>query len=930
MHGVFIEKGPEDWQILQQSGGWAECVLSGAWVLPQAAAEQGVAEVRPVIRVLREDDSFPVIPWRRTDGGGTGDTGKWSVTLRLPAGGLYRLETGLDTLARQPGLRWIFRGDVRLHVGVGDVFVIAGQSNASGYGRDGGYDPPDMRVHLYRNRGEWDLCCHPINESTGAAGSPGAEMGVSGTSPYLSFGKRYADLVNYPVGLIVTSQGGQPVSRWDTRKEGGLYRHMTARIKDGCQKPAAVLWYQGCSDTNGEAAAYGDSFEYFVRQLRAELGYEIPFFTYQLNRQHGAVNDREWGIVRQSQRIAAKTIPNVHILPSVQAKLSDGIHNGTLSAAGLGEHLARQAYGALRGGPVYNAPDFAGASCKERELRVRFAPVYGEMTLFTPVTADCGFTAEDSRGEIGISAVRSDPAYPDSVFLTLERPPGISTVLSFAWQADPTRVPPVDNGSFLPPLSFYRENVPVPLSLSEVLSFCHPKRGENTAKDAFDGKIIVLDDDPTGTQTVYGVPVYTDWGPESCRRAFAEESRVVFVLTNSRGLTAEKTTAVHKEIAENLWDASKALGAGMLIVSRSDSTLRGHWPLETQTLADTLQAKGHPPFDGEVICPFLPAGGRYTVGGVHYVAYGDKLIPAGETEFARDRSFGYKNSYLPHWIQEKTENAVSGKDIIEFSLEELREADMAVLTAKLNSITGFGKVIVNAVTQEDLDVFCSALMPVIAGGKRFLFRTAAAFINALGGIPQKPLLTAAEMKSGVPDDARGALVVAGSHTAKTSEQLKQLLTLPGTVNVEFDQGTALEDGLAFEKEISRCLEICGEHMAKGKICVLSTKRARIDADTGNPEDELRLAVKISGGLVSVVSGLTERPGFILAKGGITSSDVATQGLRIKRATVEGQAAPGVPVWRCGPESKFPGLKYIIFPGNVGDGDTLADTVKRLI
>jgi uncharacterized protein YgbK (DUF1537 family) len=81
-------------------------------------------------------------------------------------------------------------------------------------------------------------------------------------------------------------------------------------------------------------------------------------------------------------------------------------------------------------------------------------------------------------------------------------------------------------------------------------------------------------------------------------------------------------------------------------------------------------------------------------------------------------------------------------------------------------------------------------------------------------------------------------------------------------------------------------------------------------------------------LISIVRGLQVRPRFLIAKGGITSSDVATRGLGVRRALVRGQILPGVPVWRLGAEARFPGLDYVVFPGNVGGDTALADAVRK--
>ena len=188
---------------------------------------------------------------------------------------------------------------------------------------------------------------------------------------------------------------------------------------------------------------------------------------------------------------------------------------------------------------------------------------------------------------------------------------------------------------------------------------------------ADDTKFIVLDDDPTGVQTVHDISVYTDWSVESIKSGLLEEQKVFYILTNSRGMTAAETTAAHREIAGNIVAAARETGKKYLIMSRSDSTLRGHYPLETEVLREGM-AVGGLHVDGEIMCPFFKAGGRFTIGNVHYVQQGDRLVPAAQTEFARDKTFGYTRSALPDYIEEKTAGRFKADSVTCISLDELR------------------------------------------------------------------------------------------------------------------------------------------------------------------------------------------------------------------------------------------------------------------
>lgn len=442
-----------------------------------------------------------------------------------------------------------------------------------------------------------------------------------------------------------------------------------------------------------------------------------------------------------------------------------------------------------------------------------------------------------------------------------------------------------------------------------------------------DRKIVVLDDDPTGVQTVHDISVYTNWDEESIRQGFGEENSLFYILTNSRGFTEEQTARAHNEIAAAVDKVSKETGRDYLFISRSDSTLRGHYPLETIILRDNYERNTERKVDGEVMCPFFKEGGRFTIDNVHYVRYGDELVPANETEFAKDRTFGYSAATMPEYIEEKTKGEFKAEDVTCISLEDLRSMDIDKIQRQLMGVNGFNKVVVNAVDYVDLKVFCIALYRAMRAGKVFLFRTAASIVKVMGGITDQPLLTREKMV--VNDTENGGIIVVGSHTDKTTRQLESLRQLGGIEFIELD-ATLVRDEKAFSEEVDRCLAKEEACIRAGRTVCCYTTRALITADTGNKEDELRLSVRISDAVQSLVGRLDVTPGFVVAKGGITSSDVGTKALAVRRANVLGQIEPGIPVWQTGEESKFPRTPYVIFPGNVGDDDTLRDAVEVLI
>lgn len=440
-------------------------------------------------------------------------------------------------------------------------------------------------------------------------------------------------------------------------------------------------------------------------------------------------------------------------------------------------------------------------------------------------------------------------------------------------------------------------------------------------------KIVVLDDDPTGVQTVHDVSVYTGWDEESIREGFAEENRLFYILTNSRGLTAQETAAVHREIIENLNRVSKECKKDYLLISRSDSTLRGHYPLETEILRERYESGTGRKVDGEILCPYFREGGRYTIGNVHYVQDGEELLPAHETEFARDKTFGYTAPTLPEYIEEKTKGAYRASEVLCISLEELRSMDIDGVEGKLLKVEGFGKVVVNAVEDADLEIFSVALYRAMRSGKTFLFRSAASLVKVLGGISDLPLLDREQM---LPSHtANGGLIIVGSHTRKTTMQLERLKSLKEILFIEMDVTSAGDDA-SLEREAGRCRTLAEKAIADGRTVCCYTTRKLMTAGTKDQEDELRLSVKISEAVQSLAGGLQIPPAFLIAKGGITSSDIGTKALRVKKAKVLGQVARGIPVWQTGQEGRFPSMPYVIFPGNVGADDTLLEVVKILL
>ena len=432
-------------------------------------------------------------------------------------------------------------------------------------------------------------------------------------------------------------------------------------------------------------------------------------------------------------------------------------------------------------------------------------------------------------------------------------------------------------------------------------------------------KVVVLDDDPTGTQTVHGICVLTEWSAEALGHEMEGDAPAFYVLTNSRGLPPGEARSMNLEIAGRLKQAFEKSGCPFVVVSRSDSTLRGHFPGEMEALSQGLGAD----FDGWIVAPFFLEGGRYTIHDTHYVDEGGWLIPAAATAFAGDRIFGYTSSNLREWVGEKTRGRIAPQEVLSISIEDLRDAGPNQVTEHLMDLRGGRVCVVNAASYRDLEVFVLGLLRAEARGRRFLYRTAASFVQVRAGLSPRPLLSARELRQ---RGSGGGLTLVGSHVPRSTQQLHKLLSLPGMTGIEMDVERILEEGQK-RAETEKVLTQTDKTLKMGRHAVVYTSRKVI---AGREEENFSIAKRVSEALTCVARGLSTPPRYCVAKGGITASDIATKGLNVKRALVLGQILPGVPVWRLGSESRFPDMPYVVFPGNVGGPSALIDAVKKMI
>ena len=432
-------------------------------------------------------------------------------------------------------------------------------------------------------------------------------------------------------------------------------------------------------------------------------------------------------------------------------------------------------------------------------------------------------------------------------------------------------------------------------------------------------KIIVLDDDPTGSQTVHSCLLLTKWDVETLKLGLTDTIPIFFILTNTRALTPAQAAATTKEVCQNLKIAIAEVGiTDFLVVSRSDSTLRGHYPIETDVIAAELGG-----FDAHFLMPAFFEGGRFTRDSIHYLIVDGVETPVHKTEFAKDSVFAYSHSYLPDYVAEKTDGKIPADRVVQFLLDEVRTGSLA----KLMQLSRNRCCVVDGEQQSDFDKFAADLLVAASQGKKFLFRSGASILTSLANLGSQPI-PATEMSQYVRDGKPGAIIV-GSHVTKTTEQLTELLKTDGIVGVEIDVAQLIaNDPTVRAQLLTTTLDRINTIHAAGDTPAIYTSRQELTFDS--IKTRLQFGAAVSALLMDVIRALPADIGFLISKGGITSNDTLSEGLALPMARLLGQILPGCSVIVTPPtHSQFPNLPVVLFPGNVGATDALATAYLRL-
>lgn len=449
MYGVIIEKGPQNWQIIQQKNGFAEIELSGRVEIEEELL--GCDNKAVLIKAFDENTNGRIVPPVFAE---IKDK-KWSGSITLPAGGPYTLEVVFKFNGNCQK-----KGDRRFHIGVGDIYVIAGQSNAVGVGKDCVNDPVSTDVHMYRLSGNWDIATHPLHDTTATIYPINEERTQTGHSPWINFAKILNRHLGYPIGLVPATKGGIPLSFWDRSEDGHFFDNMLEIIKDIGGQIKGILWSQGCNDTSSfeTAMEYFDRFSRVAQDFKESLYDDIPILTVQLNKVV-CIKDKDtenigirYAIVRQAQRKASMEIENVYMVPSIDLMVCDGIHNSAMSNMVIGERVANTALKYVYGKDIIcDAPDIESAVLEDgKKVRLYFKNVYDVIFADIIETDKLMFSVTDEKGRI--LPIDYD-CQGKTILLTFERDIEGDSVINCDGFND-TGLMPYDMYSYLPIVPF--------------------------------------------------------------------------------------------------------------------------------------------------------------------------------------------------------------------------------------------------------------------------------------------------------------------------------------------------------------------------------------------------------------------------------------------------------------------------------------------
>ncbi len=442
-------------------------------------------------------------------------------------------------------------------------------------------------------------------------------------------------------------------------------------------------------------------------------------------------------------------------------------------------------------------------------------------------------------------------------------------------------------------------------------------------------KFVVIDDDPTGSQTVHDCLLLLKWDCSTLVKGFESKSNLFFILANTRSLSEKDAKLIIEEICKNLKTviASQFYEEEIIFISRGDSTLRGHNFLEPSALNSCLG-----PFDATFHIPAFIEGKRLTINGAHFV---DKT-PIDKTIFARDKIFGYETSNVKNLLFQKSKSKLNLDDIQNIflsDLEILNDEENNIIFKKLKDLKNNKHVIVDVENYSQIKKF-SLIIKKLTKQKKFLFRTAASFISSIseknsvrhGETFFSNLRIRTKEKIFLP-----GLVIVGSHVELSTIQLKNLLEISTCKPIELDvfeffKISASENNQKkrnlfknkFLKEIRFSFE-------QGKTPVLFTSRKFMSLDNS---EQFNFYNSLAFFIAELVADLKYEIGYLVSKGGITTNVILSDGLNADYVYLEGQILTGISVVTCSLKNDEK-LPIVTHPGNIGSKDSLVNIWKVL-
>ena len=425
-------------------------------------------------------------------------------------------------------------------------------------------------------------------------------------------------------------------------------------------------------------------------------------------------------------------------------------------------------------------------------------------------------------------------------------------------------------------------------------------------------KLIVIDDDPTGSQTVHSCPLLLSWRVETLVEGLQHPAKVLFILANTRALPHRDAEARLREVCGNLRQALNRLNLkDWQLVSRGDSTLRGHFPLDAQVLSQELG-----PFAVLFLLPAFLPGGRTTVGGRHFL-HGQ---PVHRSSYARDSRFAYGTSSLAAWVEQKSGGRIPQRTVTAIHWGD--KAGPGQRLSRLASLPPGAVVTVDASEPEHLRRFGQLMQQRRRQGHRDLCWGAASLINALVD-PGPQTLSHGDWAGLRRRDERGpqpGVILVGSHQPGADRQLAQLLTAPSVqgleIPVEHPRQTTAPPHRALAAALGQAL-----HRERRTVVLYTGRGERLRGDGAG---QLVLARTIAQLQETLLAPLRSSLGYVISKGGSTSDTLLRHGLGLDRVLLRGQVMPGISLVQPLTPRGQAGLPVICVPGNMGADETLLD------